>query len=344
MAAIADGDYLFDTILANHREAAEGNGVISGMVVIETATPDKTVTVGTGSYIADGTKVTKGTTTSVDLTTHINGSNPNKVIITADSAGSITATAATAAAANPVGSTGPQTKVPLLPNLPANEILLAEVWLATAETTILNADITNHIITVPDSTYNPENVFTTRGDVIYRNATVPARLAIGGAGNVFKTNGTDPSWGALTRSIWIMPFNATGTGVTFPSSINSWPSAKTADAQTNIVYFAIPIPSDFLVLTKAVLVYISSGTGNIYRSVATSFAANGQSEATHTDSIASAAVAVTAIYIDEDDISAAFTGILANDYVSVRLTRDGANALDTTTAALDVIGLLINYT
>jgi hypothetical protein len=39
-----------------------------------------------------------------------------------------------------------------------------------------------------------EDVTTTRGDIIYRNATVPARLAVGAANTLLKSDGTDPSW------------------------------------------------------------------------------------------------------------------------------------------------------
>lgn len=38
---------------------------------------------------------------------------------------------------------------------------------------------------------------TTRGDLIARNATTNTRLAIGAANTVLRTNGTDPSWGAV---------------------------------------------------------------------------------------------------------------------------------------------------
>jgi len=37
-------------------------------------------------------------------------------------------------------------------------------------------------------------VLTTRGDLLTRSATVPARLAIGGANTVLMTDGTDPGW------------------------------------------------------------------------------------------------------------------------------------------------------
>lgn len=38
---------------------------------------------------------------------------------------------------------------------------------------------------------------TTRGDLIYRNASTNTRLAVGSANTVLRTNGTDPAWGAV---------------------------------------------------------------------------------------------------------------------------------------------------
>lgn len=42
------------------------------------------------------------------------------------------------------------------------------------------------------------NPLTTRGDLVYRNATVPARLAVGTANQVLKSDGTDPGWGGVS--------------------------------------------------------------------------------------------------------------------------------------------------
>jgi len=48
----------------------------------------------------------------------------------------------------------------------------------------------------------PKSLVTTAGDIIYRNATVPARLGIGTAGQVLKVNSgaTAPEWGAAASS------------------------------------------------------------------------------------------------------------------------------------------------
>ncbi len=39
-------------------------------------------------------------------------------------------------------------------------------------------------------------ILTTRGDIIYRNATVPARLAKGTNGHVLTMGADDPAWSA----------------------------------------------------------------------------------------------------------------------------------------------------
>lgn len=60
---------------------------------------------------------------------------------------------------------------------------------------VLKTDGTNCSWTAVAST-----VTTTRGDLIYRDASADTRLAVGGAGTVLKSNGTDPSWGAVVNA------------------------------------------------------------------------------------------------------------------------------------------------
>ena len=60
--------------------------------------------------------------------------------------------------------------------------------------------------------FQPAGVFTTRGDLIVRGASVPQRLAVGSNGQFLTSNGTDPSWGALpsaTTSVAGIQENAT---------------------------------------------------------------------------------------------------------------------------------------
>ena len=67
-----------------------------------------------------------------------------------------------------------------------------------------------------------ENVLTTEGDVLYRNATVPARLAIGTAGQSLVTNSgaTAPEWASVPTQA---TEQATTSGTAFDfGSVPSW--------------------------------------------------------------------------------------------------------------------------
>ena len=45
------------------------------------------------------------------------------------------------------------------------------------------------------------NPLTTRGDLIYRGASDPARLAVGSANTVLRSDGTDPAWATITSML-----------------------------------------------------------------------------------------------------------------------------------------------
>lgn len=51
-----------------------------------------------------------------------------------------------------------------------------------------------------NASFNNLSPVTTRGDLIYRNATVNARLPVGAVGEVLSSNGTDPGYAKLTES------------------------------------------------------------------------------------------------------------------------------------------------
>lgn len=142
---------------------------------------------------------------------------------------------------------------------------------------------------------------------------------------------------------WVPVGLATGTGIAWPSQLNGWPSANCADGQVNTVMFSWPVPTGFSSLSKAVVI-VAGTQGNLYRTVTTRFAATGEVENTHTDSIAYGTVALAGnIFITEDDVSAAFTGILAGDYGQLSWIRDATHASDTATGVAYVIALLLEY-
>lgn len=70
--------------------------------------------------------------------------------------------------------------------------------------------------TTANPAFNALSPVTTRGDLIYRDATVNARLPIGAANTVLRTNGTDPSWGkvVLTSDVsGVLPAANGGSGM-----------------------------------------------------------------------------------------------------------------------------------
>lgn len=140
MGTWADGTVLWDTDILNIMEAIKGNGVISGLAVSQRgAGINLSVDTALGVACVNITGVKKTATVNTAITA-ADGSNPRYDIITLNSAGTITATAGTAAA-NPVPA-----------NLPANEILLAYVYVGTGVTEITDANITDKRVNIRSGT------------------------------------------------------------------------------------------------------------------------------------------------------------------------------------------------
>ena len=150
---------------------------------------------------------------------------------------------------------------------------------------------------------------------------------------------------AKTRTVFAAPHAADGTGVSIPdvSTAGALAGARCADAQTNNVYTSLPVPSDFASLVSLKIIIESGGTGNMYYSIATKYAATGQSSTTHTGAVASNAEAVTADVIETISISAAVASLAAGDILSVQFTRSGGDGLDTITGVVTFAGVILEY-
>lgn len=97
---------------------------------------------------------------------------------------------------------------------PNGDALIANDILAGAVCDVIY-DGTNFILIDGGSNGINYSLLTTRGDIIARSATVPARLALGSNHTVLKSNGTDPAWGAvdLTADVTgVLPIANGGTG------------------------------------------------------------------------------------------------------------------------------------
>ena len=144
--------------------------------------------------------------------------------------------------------------------------------------------------------------------------------------------------------IWVQPHGVSASNATLASIADApYTGALLGTAAADgTAYLVVPVPVNFQGLRAAKIVGIPNGTGNMHYIVATSFAASGESASANTDSISTTLVAVTDNQLLAIDISAAFTGIAAGDFVGVNFTRDGDNAADSITD-FSVFGLLFEY-
>ena len=135
-----DGQYVFDSDLNRLLHGVKGNGVLEGLAVSEASTPAMKVVGAAGSAIINGTKITK--TASTELTiADADPDKPRKDIVVLSSDGTLSVVAGTPEEAAPSGQEGPYTYQPKPPDIPADSIILAEIWVAPGATAIYNEDI-----------------------------------------------------------------------------------------------------------------------------------------------------------------------------------------------------------
>jgi hypothetical protein len=104
----------------------------------------------------------------------------------------------------------------------------------------------------------PKSLVTTAGDIIYRNATVPARLGIGTAGQVLTVNSgaTAPEWG--TASSGSLTKIATGTFTTVANTSTTFDGVFTSTYKkymivtNNLIASANPLAIDIQLRAGAV--------------------------------------------------------------------------------------------
>lgn len=117
------------------------NGVISGLAISAQSPTAMTLDVSAGTAIVNGTYVSVNATTVVIGVS--NGTYPRKDIVTLNSSGTLTVTAGTADQAIPSANTGVNTNNPIPADIPSNQIILAEIWVAANATSIAAASITD---------------------------------------------------------------------------------------------------------------------------------------------------------------------------------------------------------
>ncbi len=155
----AKGWIFTENIIDSLLYAYAGSGVLTALGVTEKGAPDMSVDVAAGTYRTNGTKVTKGATTNVAITA-AHATLYRKDIIVGDDGGTISVVDGTPMARQEAGETGPDTYQPTAPLIPANKILLAEIWVAPTVTEIYDVDIEELGVLVFDVDDSPVNAAT----------------------------------------------------------------------------------------------------------------------------------------------------------------------------------------
>ena len=144
-----DGQYVFDSDLNRLLHGVKGDGVLEGLAVSEASTPAMKVVVAPGSAIINGTKITKSTSTELTIA-DADPDKPRKDIVVLSSDGTLSVVTGTSEEAAPSGQEGPYTYQPKPPDIPADSIILAEIWVAPGATAIYNEDITDKRVIVKE--------------------------------------------------------------------------------------------------------------------------------------------------------------------------------------------------
>jgi hypothetical protein len=143
MTDYINGQYLFSNDMDAILDSFNGEGIISGLVT--SVSSGLTLSVASGVVWVNGTKVTKATSTSVVISA-ADSLRPRKDIIVINSSGTISVVAGTADYAVPTGKTGVEALRPVPPEITTNNVLLSEVYVPAAATSIVSGNITDRRI------------------------------------------------------------------------------------------------------------------------------------------------------------------------------------------------------
>ncbi|MBA7618329.1 hypothetical protein ES703_25650 [subsurface metagenome] len=135
------GQYLTANDLKSQEDAHTlGYGVVNGLKVVPTDPVSMNVQVETGKAYVANTLVEKGAVTDLTVSA-ADPTNPRKDIVVCNSAGTLSIVAGTAEVALPSDKVGVYTLNPEPPSIPANSIILAEIWVPAGATEITGGEI-----------------------------------------------------------------------------------------------------------------------------------------------------------------------------------------------------------
>lgn len=129
------------------------------------------------------------------------------------------------------------------------------------------------------------------------------------------------------------------------TTLGQHPVITLGDLLTETVFHQFLIPSDFVALTSASIIFVAVGTGDMVYSVATNFGAVCAAEAynAHSNAIGTTTQAAVNGRLTCLDITAALTGVAVNDLVGISFTRYGAHGSDSINANCYYLGIRLVY-
>lgn len=151
-----------------------------------------------------------------------------------------------------------------------------------------------------------------------------------------------PGAGAGKGTLFIPIHNGAGSGFTLATRKSAYGCAASSGQTDDRFNVTFTMPSDFSSVSKFVVIIISDDTGDLRHSALSEFSADGEDYQANTDSIAAATRAMTANQMDEIDLTAALTGLAADDHVGMQFDRVGTNAADTI-VTLNVLGFYLEW-
>ena len=144
------GQYLTANDLKSQEDAHTlGYGVVNGLKVVPDAPPSMDIDVEVGKCYAADTVVVKGAVTTLTVTA-ADPANPRKDIVVCNSAGTLSIVAGTPEAALPGANVGVYTLEPEPPSIPANSIILAEIWVPAGAAAITGGEIYDKRVSIAD--------------------------------------------------------------------------------------------------------------------------------------------------------------------------------------------------
>lgn len=179
----------------------------------------------------------------------------------------------------------------------------------------------------------PEQIMTVRGDMLYRDANTVTRKAIGAAGHIPLSDGTDWDWTAsggyiATREFFVPVTYGTTIGAWTLKARGDFPSVELTNA-ADVAHVAFKVPHDFNAITNAEFIVIPIFTdGAANWDIDSDYGAIGEAYNNHSESDNATTYNVVANQLFAVDLDDAVNGILddlaADDYVGIKITLGDA--------------------